>query len=205
MIANAEATARRWCREAVFMLAIAAGMILNVAVSPAAAANAGASSAGGRGATSAASLSLLAFFDGRATSSGTTTTLLFSKSHFTAAFSGKVRGGRLHLDERFQFDDGKPLQQWDLVRASDGSYRGSVTTELGDGTMAPPVPVEGHSFAGGVVLSYDGYAPGGGHSILGFRHEMAWCAPDMVANRVTISKFGIPVAVSDVIFERGKR
>ena len=198
MIGQAGATARRGC----IMLAFAVGMILTPSVPPAAAAAGGALTAGSRGKAPDAALSLLAFFDGRATSKGTTTTLLVSTSQFTAKFSGKVRGNRLRLDERFQFDDGKRLQRWDLARESDGFYRGTVTTELGNGTMAPPVRVEGESFAGGVVLSYDGYAPGGGDTILGFRHVMTWCAPNVVENRVTISKFAIPIATSDVMFFR---
>ena len=150
-------------------------------------------------------MSLLAFFDGRATSSGTVTTALVSTEAFTARFTGKVRGNRLRLDERFRFDDGRPLQRWDLRRVADGNYRGTVTTELDDGTMAPPVPVEGRSFAGGVVLAYDGYAPGGGRTLLGFRHVMQLVSPDRVENHVTISKFGVPVATSSVVFRRAHR
>ena len=151
-----------------------------------------------------AGLSLMAFFDGRATSRGTITTALVSTERFTANFSGKVTGQRLRLDERFHFADGNRLQRWTLARTGNGQYRGSVTTELGDGTMAPPVRVAGRSFAGGVVLTYDGYAPGGGHTLLGFRHVMRRISRDQVENKVTISKFGLPIASSNVIFQRGK-
>ncbi|MAU98794.1 MAG: hypothetical protein CMP81_23420 [Fulvimarina sp.] len=152
-----------------------------------------------------AALALDAFFDGRATSQGTITTLLVFRERFTARFSGRVTGNRLKLDERFRFEDGKRLQRWDLTRSRDGRYRGTVTTELGDGTMAPPAPVTGWTFAGGVVLAYDGYAPGGGRTLLGFRHVMRRIAPGTVRNRVTISKFGVALASSDVIFRHAGR
>ncbi|ORE98438.1 lipoprotein [Aurantimonas sp. 22II-16-19i] len=160
--------------------------------------------AGSRPAADAA-LALDAFFDGQATSQGTITTLLVFREPFTARFSGRVAGNRLKLDERFRFEDGKRLQRWDLTRSRDGRYRGTVTTELGDGTMAPPASVVGWTFAGGVVLAYDGYAPGGGRTLLGFRHVMRTIAPGTVRNRVTISKFGVAIASSDVIFRRAGR
>ncbi|WP_209597270.1 DUF3833 family protein [Jiella mangrovi] len=150
-------------------------------------------------------LSLIAFFDGRATSRGTITTLLVSTERFSANFEGRATGNRLQLDERFHFEDGARLQRWDLTRSADGRYRGTVQTELGDGTMAPKVHVEGYSFAGGVVLAYDGYAPGGGQTLLGFRHVMRQVGPRTIENRVTISKFGLAIATSNVIFRRGRR
>ncbi|WP_233719068.1 DUF3833 family protein [Jiella avicenniae] len=148
-------------------------------------------------------LSLLEFFDGRVASRGTIITALVFREEFTATLTGTVRGRRLRLDERFRFEDGERLQRWDLRQVPDGRYLGTVRTELSDGTMAPAVPVEGRTFADGVVLAYDGYAPGGGRTLLGFRHVMRPIAPGKVANRVTISKFGVPIAASDVIFRRG--
>nr|WP_245396431.1 DUF3833 family protein [Jiella sonneratiae] len=153
----------------------------------------------------AAELSLLRFFDGRARSHGTTTPLIGRAETFTATFTGTVAGRHLSLDERFRFEDGRRLQHWDLTRTARGRYEGTVRTELGDGTMAPPVRVEGHGFAGGAVLAYDGYAPGGGRILLGFRHVMRRLGPDRVENRVTIAKFGLPIAHADVIFRRAGR
>lgn len=150
-------------------------------------------------------LSLLAFFDGRATSRGTVTTALVKVERFTADFSGKVTGNRLRLAERFHFADGDRLQRWDLRRMANGRYAGTVTTELGDGRMAPRARVEGRSFADGLILAYDGYAPGGSETLLGFRHVMRRLAPGAVANHVTISKFGLPIATSDVVFRRNGR
>lgn len=150
-------------------------------------------------------LSLPDFFDGSATSSGTITTALIFDEAFTATFSGTVDGNRLRLDERFRFADGGRLQRWDLERSADGTYRGTVETELSDGTMAPAVPVEGRTFAEGVVLAYDGYAPGGGHKLLGFRHVMRRLSAETVRNRVTIAKFGLAIASADVIFRRGEK
>lgn len=149
------------------------------------------------------SLSLPDFFDGSATSSGTITTALIFDEAFTATFAGTGEDNRLQLDERFRFEDGERLQRWDLTRSADGTYRGTVTTELSDGTMAPSVPVEGQTFAEGVVLAYDGYAPGGGEMLLGFRHVMRPLDTGNVRNRVTISKFGVAIASADVIFRRG--
>ncbi|MBO0663246.1 DUF3833 domain-containing protein [Jiella sp. MQZ9-1] len=146
--------------------------------------------------------SLLTFFDGDATSRGMITTALVFSEAFTARFAGKVSGNRLRLDERFRFKDGMRLQRWDLQRLADGTYRGTVRTELSDGTMAPPAAVKGRSFAGGVVLAYDGYAPGGGHTRLGFRHVMRPVSRETVENHVTIFKFGLPIAKAEVIFRR---
>ncbi|NDW03003.1 DUF3833 family protein [Jiella pacifica] len=148
-------------------------------------------------------LSLPEFFDGSATSSGTITTALIFDEAFTATFAGTASGNGLQLDERFEFDDGSRLQRWDLARLADGTYRGTVRTELSDGTLAPAVPVAGWTFADGVVLAYDGYAPGGGHTLLGFRHVMRPLETGNVRNRVTISKFGVAIASADVTFRRG--
>lgn len=156
-----------------------------------------------QGAASAeAAFSLLDFFDGKATSRGTITTAIFWTEEFTADFRGGVEGRTLSLEERFHFADGDRLQRWALERVSPQLYRGTVSTELGDGRMAEPVPVKGERFAQGVVLAYDGYAPGGGETLLGFRHVMRPQGDGTVENRVTISKFGLPIATSDVIFRR---
>ncbi|MCQ0987781.1 DUF3833 family protein [Jiella marina] len=155
-----------------------------------------------RAASVEAAFSLFDFFDGKATSTGTITTAIFWTEEFTAIFRGRVDGRTLSLEERFHFDDGDRLQRWALERVAPQRYRGTVTTELGDGRMAGPVPVKGERFAQGVVLAYDGYAPGGGETLLGFRHVMRSQDDGMVENRVTISKFGLPIATSDVIFRR---
>ncbi len=192
---------RRSIAVALAVVLLGAGALPGWTISPALAR----SSLGAAVAERPADLSLLDFFAGRATSSGTIVTALVFREAFTARFVGTVTGNRLRLDERFRFEDGNRLQRWDLRWLPDGRYVGTVSTELSDGTMAPPAHVEGWPFAQGVVLAYDGYAPGGGRTLLGFRHVMRRAGPGLVRNEVTISKYGVAIAGADVIFRRGAR
>lgn len=143
---------------------------------------------------------LFAFFEGTSVSRGTITTLLVDREAFTARFFGERQGEAFRLEERFDFEDGERLQVWHL-RAVPGGYEGTVETERADGSMAPPVPVIGVSDAVGVRLAYDGVAPGGGMP-LGFRHLMRMQGDGTVANHVVVSRFGLPLATSSVVFAK---
>ncbi|MEC5381081.1 DUF3833 family protein [Aurantimonas sp. C2-6-R+9] len=149
-------------------------------------------------------LSLPDFFAGKSVSKGAVTTALVFTEAFTAEFDGKQTGDQFQLDERFAFADGKRLQRWDLVRTAPGLYGGTVATELKTGQLAPPMPVIGVQTKNGAVLDYDGYAPGGGGTLLHFRHEMTGRPDGTVANHVIISKFGVPLATSDVTFAKSR-
>ena len=144
--------------------------------------------------------SLADFFDGGSFSEGTVRTALVFEEAFTASFRGWRVGDRFQLDERFRFPDGDRLQRWDLSRSPAGVYSGTVATEDAEGRLSSPVPVAGWATAEGVVLTYRGHAPGGGNTFLSFRHVMTDNGDSTVANRVTISKFGIPIATSRVTF-----
>lgn len=146
----------------------------------------------------------VSFFDGTSYSKGTVTTALVSTEAFTATFGGTKTGRTLKLDEHFSFPDGSPLQRWDITETSPGRYAGTVETQREDGAMSPRVPVEGVATKDGVVIAYDGYAPGAGHTLLGFRHEMTENPDGTVANHVVVSKFGLPLATSDVTFAKTK-
>ncbi|NDV87576.1 DUF3833 family protein [Aurantimonas aggregata] len=148
--------------------------------------------------------SLADFFDGRSVSEGTVRTALLFEEPFTASFEGRRAAERLRLDERFVFEDGARLQRWDLSRSPAGVYTGTVATEDGDGKLSSPVPVTGWATEDGAVLAYDGHAPGGGDTLLRFRHVMSDNGDGTLANHVTISKFGIPVATSAVTFAKSE-
>ncbi len=149
-------------------------------------------------------LALEEFFAGASYSKGSVTTALFFTEDFTARFSGTRQDGRLLLDEQFSFPDGDRLQRWDLGMTGPGLYAGTVRTEGGDGELSPPVAVAGRLAPNGVVLDYDGYAPGGGDTLLHFRHRMTRQSDGTVANQVSVSKFGVPLATSDVVFAKDK-
>lgn len=144
------------------------------------------------------------FFAGTSFSRGIVRTFGFWTEDFTATFAGVAEGPHLKLDERFDFPGGKRLQRWDLTRVSPGRYLGTVRTEGDDGKLRAAVPVEGRLTPEGAVLDYDGYAPGGGSLLLHFRHVMTARGDGTVANHVTISKFGLPIATSDVVFAKTK-
>ncbi|WP_192843157.1 DUF3833 family protein [Aureimonas sp. AU12] len=144
---------------------------------------------------------LAGFFEGTSVSAGEVRTLFVVRDTFTATFSGRREGNRLQLDERFVFSDGPRLQRWDLTVAGQ-EIAGTVETELRDGKLAPPVPVTGRRSATGAVLTYEGHAPGGGERLLAFRHEMTANADGTVSNHVGIGKFGLRLAVSDVVFAK---
>ena len=148
--------------------------------------------------------SLAGFFDGRSFSEGTVRTALVFGEAFMASFQGRRDGDELRLDERFRFADGNRLQRWNLSRSKAGVYTGTVSTENREGRLSPPVPVAGWATADGVVLTYRGHAPGGGNTLLTFRHVMTDKGDSTVANRVTISKFGIPIATSRVTFAKSE-
>lgn len=144
---------------------------------------------------------LAGFFEGTSVSAGEVRTLFVFRDTFTATFSGRREGDRLRLDERFVFADGPRLQRWDLT-VTGQDIAGTVETELRDGSLAPPVPVVGRRTAAGAVLTYEGHAPGGGGRRLAFRHEMTANADGTVSNHVGIGKFGLRLAVSDVVFAK---
>lgn len=146
--------------------------------------------------------SVPAFFEGASVSKGTVTVALVSTTAFTARFEGVRKGSSLVLDERFLFEDGPRLQRWRLTEVSPGVYRGTVETQGEGERLAPPVPVEGRATRDGAVLVYDGIAPGGGGTRLGFRHVMTARPDGTVSNHVTVSKFGLPVATSAVVFAK---
>ncbi len=145
---------------------------------------------------------LISFFDGTSYSKGTVTTAFFFDESFTAAFTGTTTDRRLMLDERFVFADGKRLQRWNFAETAPGRFDGTVTTELETGKPAPAVPVAGYATANGAVFDYEGYAPGGGTTLLHFRHVMTARADGTVANHVTVSKYYLPLATSDVTFAK---
>lgn len=150
----------------------------------------------------AGAFDLFSFFEGASYSKGTVTTAFFFDESFTAAFSGETADRRLMLDERFVFADGKRSQQWDLAETAPGRFAGTVTTELDTGKPAPAVPVAGYATANGAVLDYEGYAPGGGKTLLHFRHVLTMQVDGTVANRVTVSKYHLPLATSAVTFAK---
>lgn len=142
------------------------------------------------------------FFDGASVSAGTITTLFFWTRGFTAEFSGEADGETIRLDERFDFEDGERLQRWALTREGD-RYVGTVRTETGDGVLQDPVPVEGRILPSGIELDYVGYAPGGpGWLSFHFHHRMEPRPDGTVSNDVTVSKFHLPIATSEVIFAK---
>jgi hypothetical protein len=143
-----------------------------------------------------------AFFAGQSVSEGSIRTLGVFEEAFTARFQGTVEDGRLRLEERFAFADGERLQVWELAVAPSGAVSGTVETELSDGALAPAVPVSGRSDASGVVLDYEGHAPGGGARIFRFRHHLRGEADGTVRNHVVVSKFGLPLATSRVVFAK---
>lgn len=142
------------------------------------------------------------FFQGASVSHGEIRTAFVFREAFEADFEGKGEAGRLVLDERFHFEDGDRLQRWNLRPVGDGRYLGTVETEDGEGRLARPVPVTGFRTARGFVMDYDGFAPGGGATTLRFRHVMELQPDGSVANRVGVSKFGLPLASASVVFSK---
>ncbi|MCP1200947.1 DUF3833 family protein [Notoacmeibacter sp. MSK16QG-6] len=152
----------------------------------------------------AAPFDLFSFFDGKARSEGTVNPLIGKSMPFTARFSGKLDNGKLRLVETFTFPDGEFDQIWDLRR--DGiTISGTVQTEGEDGELSDTASVNGQLLPEGAMLTYDGYAPGGGDMVLSFTHRMTARSDGTVANDVTISKFFLPLARSKVTFYPDKR
>lgn len=144
---------------------------------------------------------LAGFFEGRSVSTGMITTALVKRERFTASFTGERLEDAFRLEERFRFEDGERLQVWRLTPAANG-FEGTVETEGRDGALFPPVPVTGIANEDGVVLEYEGYAPGGRGRLLHFRHHMRAQADGTLANHVVVSKFAVPLATSTVVFTR---
>ncbi|WP_192845779.1 DUF3833 family protein [Aureimonas sp. AU22] len=154
------------------------------------------------GSTSMAdAFTLRSFFAGRSVSVGEVRTLGLFSEQFTARFEGRSSGAVIDLDERFRFEDGERLQRWHLEERG-GRVSGTVRTEDGDGRLQGPFPVSGTSGPQGAVLTYRGIAPGGGRFALDFRHEMSPRAGGTVANRVRVSRFGLPLARARVTFSK---
>ncbi|MER0236797.1 DUF3833 family protein [Fulvimarina sp. MAC8] len=160
---------------------------------------------GARAASDDRKHSPLSFFDGKSSSKGTVTTLFVSTEAFTARFDGKYSEGELKLDERFTFSDGEALQRWDLFAHRDGSISGTVTTGIADGTMTEPRPVSGEYDRQRLVLDYDGFAPNGSDTLFHFHHVMQREQNGTMTNDVTVSKYYLPLASSDVTFYKPGR
>ncbi|KQT65995.1 MULTISPECIES: DUF3833 family protein [unclassified Aureimonas] len=142
------------------------------------------------------------FFRGASVSRGDIRTAFVFAEPFTADFEGRETEGAFVLDEHFHFADGDRLQRWRLRPVEHGRYEGTVETEDGEGRLARPLPVEGYRTARGFVMTYDGFAPGGGATRLRFRHVMERQGDGSVSNLVAISKFGLPLASADVVFSK---
>ena len=147
---------------------------------------------------------LFAFFEGNARSEGMVDPLIGNAEPFTAKFEGQMRGDRFHLVESFSFPDGQFDQLWDLKREGT-ALSGTVRTENEDGELSAPVPVAGELWSNGAILTYDGYAPGGGDTRFAFTHRMTPKDDGTVENSVAIAKFLLPVARSTVTFYPAKR
>jgi len=150
----------------------------------------------------AAEFDLLRFFEGASVSRGTIRTLFVFSEDFEARFEGvRESDGTLRLDERFRFADGDRLQRWRLRRQAE-ALSGTVQTEGSDGQLGVPVPVTGTQGLDGVVLDYHGRAPGGGNTVFHFRHRITGNGDGTATNRVSVRKFGLPLARSLVTFAK---
>ncbi|MDY8108687.1 DUF3833 family protein [Fulvimarina sp. 2208YS6-2-32] len=147
----------------------------------------------------------LSFFDGTSRSHGTITTLFVSTQAFTARFEGVYARGELTLDERFTFAGGEALQRWELFAHRDGSISGTVRTQIGDGTLTAPRRVTGEYAPARLTLDYDGYAPNGSDTLFRFHHVMQPQDDGTVTNAVTVSKYYLPLASSNVTFYKPDR
>lgn len=142
---------------------------------------------------------LFAFFDGKARSEGVVDPLIGKAERFTARFEGEAKGDRLRLVEVFAFPDGEFDQIWELRREGT-AISGTVRTESEDGELSDPVSVTGQLSSDGAMLTYDGYAPGGGDTLFAFTHRMTARPDGTVRNDVTVAKFLLPLARSTVTF-----
>ncbi|MEE2951334.1 MAG: DUF3833 family protein [Pseudomonadota bacterium] len=147
---------------------------------------------------------LLSFFDGTTLSRGRLDQIASDPESFTARLTGTYRNARLKLREAFHFSDGQPLQIWDLSADRKGTISGTVSTQAEDGAMSQAFPVSGWATQDRLVFDYDGIAPGGGKTRLHFHHSMTRQGDGTVENRVTISKFYLPLATSTVTFFKPK-
>lgn len=147
---------------------------------------------------------LFGFFDGHARSAGRVDPLFGATERFSARFEGDVKGDRLRLLEVFTFPDGQFDQIWALRRDGD-ALSGTVRTEGKDGELSDPAAVRGWLDPQGAVLRYQGYAPGGGDLRLDFTHRMSAQPDGTLLNEVTVGKFHLPLAWSEVRFMQGER
>ena len=147
---------------------------------------------------------LLFFFDGTTLSRGRLDQIASAPESFAARLDGTYREDTLKLREAFRFSDGEPVQIWDLTADNTGAISGTVSTEAEDGTMSQAFAVTGRTDRNRLVLDYDGIAPGGGETRLHFHHSMTRQGDGTVENRVTISKFYLPLATSTVTFFKPK-
>ena len=141
--------------------------------------------------------SLEDFFTGETFGRGYVDPLIGDRDDFDSFFEGHREGATFVLDERFVFANGERTGQvWRLIRVAPDRYVGTVS----DGAGA----VEVRLTEDGAVVEYDGRRPGGDSPVLHFRHVMARNPDGTVTNEVAVTKFGLPLARSRVLFAKDR-
>lgn len=117
--------------------------------------------------------------------------------HFDVDANGTIQDGVITLVERFTFEDGeKDVKTWVFTPSGPSRYTGTREDVVG----AADVVEQG----GRVFMSYTIDLPGkdGSTTRVNFRDVLYYDEGGRVINTARITKFGIPVARAEVIFEK---
>lgn len=136
------------------------------------------------------------FFAGRTQAEGTFSAITGTKRSFTVDLSGRWNGRVLTLVEDFRFADGeRDRKTWRFEKLGTGLYRGTREDVRGD-TL---VTVKGNTATFSYVVELD---PSAGENLVRFSDTMVLRDDGTVLNTARVTKFGFPVANTQVQFRR---
>lgn len=144
----------------------------------------------------AADFAFETWFAGKSRATGSFRAINGVKRTFEVALNGKWDGRTLTLREDFVYDDGeRDTKTWRFVKTGKGAYTGTREDVVG----ATKVIIKGDT----ARFSYKVYLDGKNRkNLVSFSDVMRLGKDGRVINTAIVSKFGIPVARTRVVFSR---
>lgn len=150
----------------------------------------------GWSAANAGDFSLESYFSGKTSASGSFSAITGAKREFTVDLLGKWNGKTLTLVEDFVYDNGeRDRKTWRFEKIARNKYRGTREDVIGETV----VTISGNTARFTYLVDLD---PNGKGNRVRFHDFMMLKEDGSVLNKALVTKFGLPVALTRVEFQR---